>query len=266
MNCERIESELALYLDDEFPIADRLRVEEHLSKCPNCRAKLDQFKQITYTLRTAQFPPVPIEISARIRAAIEVAAIRRTGALNSPRFRTFPERNLSEKFHHWLMPYSLGSIAAVIFVFVLFIGLTTTKDAADTIAKTEDSDYTQLIVANSFNSDAFALPGDPPVALEGFTPRINPRGAIYSLATSLANGEVHDEELVLVANVFGNGIATLNQLVKAPKDKHELDEIKAAFSSDPNKAPFLPPTLNQDSKAVKVVVKIQWVNVETNSN
>ena len=74
-------------------------------------------------------------------------------------------------------------------------------------------------------------------------------------------GEMSDEEVVVVADVFGNGIANIAEVVDPPEDEAAMRELRRAFETNPEEAPFLPSRISEDSDAVRVVLKIQRVDV-----
>jgi len=50
MNCYRFETLISDYLDNNISHSMKSEVEKHLGKCPNCRAKLEDMKQILHSL------------------------------------------------------------------------------------------------------------------------------------------------------------------------------------------------------------------------
>jgi hypothetical protein len=95
------------------------------------------------------------------------------------------------------------------------------------------------------------------------SPSVNPQGALVALTSSLVRGEMNDDEVVVVAEVFGNGLAKIDEVVEPSKNRRAVGELEKALKSDPDFAPFVPANLDQRPDSVRVVLKIQNVNVST---
>ena len=98
-----------------------------------------------------------------------------------------------------------------------------------------------------------------PIADE--SPRLNPTGALLALTKSIVRGKMKDEEVVVVADVFGNGIARIAEVVEAPRDRRSMRDLEKALSDDPSFAPFVPANQDNRSDVVRVIFKIQRVDV-----
>jgi hypothetical protein len=76
-----------------------------------------------------------------------------------------------------------------------------------------------------------------------------------------------DDEVVVVADVFSNGLAQIAEVVEPSRDRRAIEELEKALQSDPSLAPFVPADLDQRSTGtVRVIFKIQSVNVNTSSD
>ena len=105
------------------------------------------------------------------------------------------------------------------------------------------------------------------LAISGESPSINPRGALVALTRSLVRGEMRDDEVVVVADVFSNGLAQISEVVEPSHDRKAVEELQKALGSDPSFAPFVSSNLDQrSSDTIRVVLKIQNVNVDTSSD
>jgi hypothetical protein len=107
-------------------------------------------------------------------------------------------------------------------------------------------------------------PGDYANSRYGFTresPSLNPQGALVAFTKSLVRGEMRDDEVVVVADVFGDGLANVAEIVEPSRDKRAVDELQKALQTDPAYAPFVPAEMDQRSETVRVVLRIQSVNV-----
>jgi hypothetical protein len=74
---------------------------------------------------------------------------------------------------------------------------------------------------------------------------------------------MEDEEVVIVADVFGNGLARITEVVEPPADDRAFRQLEKALESDPVYAPFVPASFDGRSENMRVILKIQNVNVKT---
>jgi anti-sigma factor RsiW len=73
MNCERIESQLIVYLDAKAKPAERRQVESHLAECAACRQRVDEFRLVAGLLdELPMIAPSPsFDAALRERVAAE---------------------------------------------------------------------------------------------------------------------------------------------------------------------------------------------------
>jgi len=67
----------------------------------------------------------------------------------------------------------------------------------------------------------------------------------------------------VVAEVFGNGLARVDEVVEPSHDRRAVEQLQKALQSDPAYAPFVPAKLDRRSDSVRVVLRIQSVDVDT---
>jgi hypothetical protein len=167
---------------------------------------------------------------------------------------------------HWLMPYSIGTVAAsiftVAFLFVLMSDLQTSVDVLEARSHADTGVY--LANANVDEmTDTIEIPGMyHGVRLADSPPEFNPAGALMALTKSIVRGEMKDEEVVVVADVFGNGLARIAEVVDPPENDEAMRELKKAFETEAGASPFLPAKLSGNGSPVRIVLKIQRVDVE----
>jgi hypothetical protein len=65
--------------------------------------------------------------------------------------------------------------------------------------------------------------------------------------------------MVVVADVFSNGSASLAGVVQAPRDKQMLDEFERALRKD---AAFVPASMDNRPETMRVVFAVQKVDVD----
>lgn len=76
--CRRTAERLTPYVDEALPAAERAEVEQHLEKCPPCRAALTQEKGGRRILRECAGRLAARSLPARLRARCEAIA-RKSG-------------------------------------------------------------------------------------------------------------------------------------------------------------------------------------------
>ncbi len=259
MKCDNLQFDLPLYYDEGLSDEQRASIDAHLPECPLCRLKLDEYRLLQKELRMVEKPAIPLGLLQSVRNSVAAQTSAPTIDISYA-----PQKSLKEIFDYWLMPYTVGTIGALIMTFVVLTSLGSTRSATTEIALNENAEPTMLF-ANSNSDPAYRdlSPADDytKVALEGHAPRVNPAGALVALTKSIMRGEMQDEEVVIVADVFGNGLARISEVVEPPSNANAMRELEKAFDTDPSKAPFLPPTLEPHSNAVRVVLKIQRVDV-----
>jgi len=159
------------------------------------------------------------------------------------------------------MPSGVGTLASVVigfaFLWTLFM-IPIEKPAAmpNTI-----SDTRLAILRRS--SDASRSYADKRKDVSNESPSINPEGTLVALTNSLVRGDMKDSEVVVVADVFGSGLAQIDEVVEPSHDRHAVDELERALRSDPAFAPFVPAAVDKRPDSVKVIFKIQNVRVNT---
>jgi hypothetical protein len=76
-------------------------------------------------------------------------------------------------------------------------------------------------------------------------------------------GNATDDEVTVVADVFGNGLAQIAEVVEPSADRRAVEQLQKALESDPAYAPFVPANMDHRSGTIRVILKIQNVNVST---
>jgi hypothetical protein len=164
------------------------------------------------------------------------------------------------------MPYTVGSFASVILFALMFAALrphfialreAALQSSGVFVLQTADPAYD---LYRPVSPEDFAA-SRAPFAEE--SPSLNPVGALaaltraYAHPSSDASGEVDD--MIVVANVFSNGAASLAGVVQAPRDKRMLDEFESALRQD---AAFVPASLDRRPDTMRVVFAVQKVDVD----
>lgn len=268
MNCENLQLNLPIYLDDILTNEERSVVEEHLALCRSCREKLIDFQLLRDDLRVLARPELPQDLLASVRNRV-----RQEIKSNQPQPIRQPQKNMYEWLQMRVMPYAVGTVASLLFGFLLLSSLLNhTNDSPQNpdFAKYEPFTKSDVLLANAnpnMNADEFELDAADFAAarlsISSESPSINPQGALVALTKAFVRGKMKDDEVVVVADVFGNGLAQIAEVVEPSRDRHAVRELEEALKNNPDYAPFVPANIDHRSETVRVIFKIQSVNVET---
>ncbi|HEX6123919.1 MAG TPA: zf-HC2 domain-containing protein [Pyrinomonadaceae bacterium] len=259
--CEELQFDLPLYTDGSLDVDVRSAIDAHLPECPLCRQKLSEFRDLRLGLKSVPRLTAPDRLVESIRTTI---AAQLAPAGRSPVFY------LIERQHRWtevwLMPFSVSTMATLVLGFTLLsLVLNSGPIPFNAYSPASNSSSTPVFLATNsdLSPDEYAYAR---LAISGESPSINPRGALVALTKSFVRGEMRDDEVVVVADVFGNGLAQIAEVVEPSHDRRAIEELQRALGSDPSFAPFVPANMDQRSENVRVILKIQNVNVRTGSD
>lgn len=256
MRCEDFREELALYADDALEIEARDAIESHLPSCPLCRQALDDYRGIRLGLQRLGNPEMPFALRDKLMASIPGRVHEREMFV-----QIGPVRDRRDFLAHWLMPLGAGALGTAVFL-ILFVSLLLVRPGFTGFENQRSS--ASKIEINAMPPGASALVSDDDllrVEIPETSPEVNPASALVALTRSIVRGDMRDDEVVVVADVFGNGLARISEIVEPPKDAQAMKELKRAFETEPDQAPFLPARVSAGSDAVRVVLRIQRVDV-----
>src|SRR5262245_27044876 len=104
MLCEETRQTLSLYVDDCVSLPARVAIDEHLDRCPVCRAEAADLRSLTRRLSLMSRPKPPADLADTISDLLTIeAAARRQGPPPSW------GRRILRFLEPRLMPYSVGS-------------------------------------------------------------------------------------------------------------------------------------------------------------
>jgi len=267
MKCSDLQFNLSLYADGCLDANENMSVESHMLVCPLCRQAYAEIREIRTGMRQMTRPEMPgvLRYALKNNVRAEMRSKRRSWLPVSA--------NTRELLQMRVMPYSVGVFASLLigmtFLTLMFSGMLRTGNA--TIAGR--SEETSVMLAS--NSSPFRYqdlseisPSDYAQTRLGFaseSPSINPQGALIALTKSLVRGGMKDEEVVVVADVFGNGLARIAEVVEPSSDLRAVSDLQKALESDPAYAAFIPSNLESRPDSVRVVLKFQSVDVSMGS-
>jgi len=262
MSCEETRQTLSLYVDDCVSLPTRVAIDEHLDRCPVCRAEVAELRSLTRSLSLLRGPVPPAGLADSITDLLTIEAAAR---------RQAPPPSLGVRIARFieprLMPYTVGSFASVIMFFLMFSALRP-HFVALREAALQNSGVLVLRMEPGYNLYKPVSPEDfaasrAPYAEE--SPSLDPGGALAALTRAYGHprsGAHYSEDaddMVVVANVFSNGSASLAGVVQPPRDKRMLDDFETALRQS---AAFVPASLDRRPDTMRVVFTVQKVGVD----
>ncbi len=268
MLCDEAKSLFSCYVDDALTLPARAAVDEHLNRCPVCRTTLAELRSLRLRLNTLSRPTVPKDLAGGITESLSIEAAAR---------RSQPRRTLGMRFALWLepklMPYTVGSFASVILFVCMFGALRPHFVALHEAAMQSQLENSRVIIVEEFLDLSKPV---PPISPEDFvakrgnaaaeSPSLNPSGALAALTRSYASPRTPSyegaDDMVVVADVFSNGSASLAGVVQPPRDHRMLADFETALRRD---AAFVPASLDRRPDTMRVVFTVQKVDVRDRS-
>lgn len=264
MLCEETKPLISLYADDGVSLPARVAIDEHLGQCPVCRSYLAELRLLKQSLRSLTRPAPPMALGRAINEALAIEAAAR---------RLQPRLTFGERVTRWLepklMPYTVGSFASVLLFAAMFVGLRPHFVALHEAALQSTANSTVVILVEPgsvldlnqpVNSQDYAASRAP---FAEQSPSLNPSGALAALTRSYSHPRRADDyesadDMVVVADVFSNGNASLADVVQAPRDRRMLADFESALRRD---AAFVPASLDRRPDTMRVVFSVQKVDV-----
>lgn len=253
MQCEGFQKQILLGCPDD-------RANAHLAVCVTCQEAVKADEDLRRQLAGLSKPPIPDSLTVSI-----IEMVRSENA--KARQRILP---ISTATREWIkfniFPYAAGAFASVLMTFSLLYYLLTPHLIPS--AMTGERSNTILIADSPPELNPHALtPEEFAQSRKLFakdSPSINPKGSIIDLSEAMANGDVEDDEIVVVADVYGNGLAKIATFIEKPRDPGTLAAFQRAMESGISQAPFVPAGLEDRPELVRVIFRYQRINVSVN--
>ncbi|HZH92145.1 MAG TPA: zf-HC2 domain-containing protein [Pyrinomonadaceae bacterium] len=248
MTCEETQKSFSPYLDGRLARGVRVGVDAHLEVCPVCRMEFARTRSLVRSLANLERPVAPASLAASIN---ELLLIERAAR------RQQPVGSLHARLLRWLeprlMPYTVGALASLI----LFVGVVNAlrpqfrvlRELTIAARAADESLDKSLFIGGGYDVTK-------PV------PTINPNGALAALIQAPSRGGDDADDMVIYADVFSNGSASLAGVVQPPRNPHLLDEVQEAFRRTPA---FVPASLDRRPPTVRIVMSVSKVNVHEGS-
>jgi anti-sigma factor RsiW len=259
MNCQETTQLLSQFIDDVLSLPVRVAVDEHLDRCPVCRADAAELRSISRSLRQLSRAVPPPELATSITDALKIEAGAR---------RLYPAQSFRERLILWieprLMPYGVGSFASIVLFISMFAALTPHFIALQRVARETDAVFRPSYNLNEPVTPEIFSARRAPFAEQ--SPSLDPGGALATLTGTYAhpspNLKQEADDMVVVADVFSNGAASLAGVVQAPRDRQMLADFEVALRQS---AAFVPASLDRRPDTMRVVFTVQKVDVRDRS-
>ena len=242
MLCEETRQSLSLYVDDCVSLPARVGIDEHLDRCPVCRAEVAELRSLTRGLGLLSRPVPPADLAANISDALYIeAAAQRQAPQPSIGYRIM--RFLQPR----LMPYTVGTFSSVIMFFSMFAALRPHFVALHDAALQQNEVLMVQTGGVEPGVHRFRFNLNEPVTSESLarerapfgeqSPSLDPEGSLAALTRAYAHPNYNhydpNDDMLVVTDVFSNGVAALTDVVQPPRDKRMLDEFESALRQDP---------------------------------
>ena len=262
MSCEETRQTLSLYVDDGVSLPARVAIDEHLDRCPVCRAEVAELRSLTRSLSLLRRPAPPADLAVTITDLLTIEAAAR---------RQAPNPSLGHRIARFLeprlMPYTVGSFASVLMFFLMFAALrphfvalreAALQNSGVLHIRTTDPVYD---LYRPKTPEDFALSRAPFAEL---SPSLDPDGALAALTRAYAHPHAGSHEaddaddMTVVTNVFSNGSASLAGVVQPPRDKQMLNDFESALRQN---AAFVRSSYDRRPDTMRVVFTVAKVDV-----
>lgn len=259
MSCKETTQTFSSYIDDCVSLPARVAIDEHLDRCPVCRAEVAQLRSLTRSLSSLARPKPPVALADTISDLLTIEAAARQAV--KPSFVVRVARFLEPR----VMPYTVGSFASVILFFLMFTALRPHFVALREAAMLNNGGGSGVIMLRSepgyniyqpVSSQDFA---DSRAPFGEQSPSLDPSGALAALTRAYSQPRTHryvdgdTDDMIVVTNVFSNGAASLADVVQPPKDKRMLDEFESALRQS---AAFVPASYDRRPDTMRVVITL----------
>jgi putative zinc finger protein len=267
MTCSESQKVFSPYLDGALSHEASVALAEHIGACPVCRHQLEETRALVRGLSLMARPAAPADLAASIRDAL---IIERAARVASPRV------SMAERISRWvgvrLMPYSVGAIYSVILFVAVFGGLRQQlrilRNLSEAQALESGQPYSVTWIDTRGGYDV-TRPLSPDLAAAARSsygpesPTLNPRGALAALTvTPPRDGNPDDDDMIVVADVYSNGTASLAEIVEPPRNRRMVDDLQTALRKNPA---FVPASLDRRPQTMRVVFVLQKMNVADSS-
>ncbi|MBV8856766.1 MAG: zf-HC2 domain-containing protein [Acidobacteria bacterium] len=265
MTCSESQKAFSPYLDGALSHEAGAALAGHLGACPVCRHQLEETRAIVRGLSLMARPAPPTDLAASIRDAL---IIERAARVAAPRLS--PVERATRWLSARLMPYSVGAVYSAVLFVAVFGALKHQLVILRNLAAAQALENGQPVPG--FDGSGYdvtrPLAPDLAAAVRANTfgpesPTLNPRGALAALTVvPPRDGNPDDDDMIVVADVYANGSASLAEVVEPPRNRRMVEDLQIALRKNPA---FVPASLDRRPQTMRVVFVLQKMNVADNS-
>lgn len=235
-----------------------------MDSCPVCRQRLAELLEVRNNFRAVSRPQLSraaiMELRQAMAASVDVAAGRQI-------FQPVETRRRWADV--WLMPFAVGSISSLVLGFtllwVIINGEIQPRNSDLAGGRSANTTILYPYSPSSPLADADLNPLEYASSRAEWSqesPSINPQGSLVALTENLLNEVKDNDEVTVVADIYGNGSASIAQVIEPSADTSAVRQLQQALESSPSAA-FVPASFDQRIEPMRVVLKIQSVSVST---
>lgn len=259
MKCSDLQFKLSAYADDLLTEGESALTRSHLETCPVCRDEFAGIRNIRDSLGKMGRTEIPASVRDSLKDTL------RSQISDQKRRWLFVSPDIRDLLQMRVMPYSVGVMASTVigftFLTMMFSGILRPVDVANSPGEyaLSGADITPVFLDD-------ISPSDYARTRTGFaseSPSVNPQGALIALTKSRVHDEVENDEVVVVADVYSNGLARIAEVVEPSDDRLAVVQLQRALETNTEYAAFVPATIEHRPQSVRVVLKFQSVNVRT---
>ncbi len=263
MKCSDLQDNLSFYVDGNLSEDESAALDEHLPACPLCREKADELRSLRADLRQFSRPVISPKIENQLRLAVRAERRRKS-------LVPFLSYNF-EWIQMRLIPLGVGVMGSLVIGFAFLALLLSGSLAINNYSARNGRNDSRIMLSPDGGNVQDPNSADiSPVeyarnrmAVSGESPSINPRGTLASISKSLSRSGIHNDGMVVVADVFSNGLAQIAEVVDPSKNVGAVEVLEQAFDKNSPNAPFVPASMDQRSNSVRVVLRFQSVEVNS---
>jgi hypothetical protein len=264
ISCKESQKAFSPYLDGVLARGAAAALDEHLVACPVCRCRLEETRSLVRGLSLVTRPAPPANLANAIRESLVIERAARAASEPAP---------LHERVAGWvkmtLMPYAVGAVYSMILFIAVFGALRQQLHVLRNLAEAQALENGQPAWADGRGGYDVTRPLSPDLAVAARapwtteSPTLNPRGALAKLTLApSADGRPEDDDMIVVADVYGNGRASLAEVVEPPRNRRMVEELQDALRQN---AAFVPASLDRRPQTMRVVFVLQKMNVADGS-
>lgn len=265
MKCSDLQFILPVYSDRVLSEKEQSLADMHLDTCPVCRQMLVDLNEMRNSLRSIERPALS---GAELRELRNVVGERIEATSRQPMFQLVGDRRRWTQV--WLMPFAVGSFSTLMIGFSV-LWLIVSNEIRPQGGRFESSGVSASNTTMLYPYPAPSVPVELDISPLEYamsrslysreSPSINPRGPLVALSEDLV-GEA-DDEVTVVADVYGNGSASIAEVVEASLDGAAVDRLEKALGAPSATPAFVPASFDHRTQPMRVVLKIQSVSVNT---